>query len=293
MEIRYTVHVSEAQARFEHIGQRAGNFESVLKRWGGFFKARALERADAADGWAPLKESTLKKLQHTRRAKITAQGQIRSSYGGTLERYLKREKAKAELRASLGGTDNPARFSADLNELRRLRSAGAGAVDRDARGRAVNWRGSKAIDRLRKNLVKAEKEKDRILAARQGVHAAGEALAVARGRGDAAGIAKAQAKHDRTAATAGQRLRSHVGGDATKAGGHQMLGRVARSLQWRIDGSKVSAYSKVPWSNIHNEGGTAGRGASEPPRPFLFITDEDRITLSEIVLDHLRGGSGT
>jgi phage gpG-like protein len=53
----------------------------------------------------------------------------------------------------------------------------------------------------------------------------------------------------------------------------------------------VSCFSKVPWSEVHNAGGTAGRGASEPKREFLAILDEDRAVLADIVLSHLRGES--
>lgn len=270
--IRYTVHVSEAQAVFAHIGQRAANFESVLKRWGGYFKDKALKRADAQEGWAPLKESTLKKLRHQRLSKITSQGKVRASYASALERILIRQQRKAEARrqyGALAGSEKAAGIlgstasvrdatrsaSADLQELRRLRTAGAGAVDRDARGRAVTWTGSKAIDKLRKNLVKAEKQKEK---ARQ----------------------------------EGTSTKSTIGGDARKADTHQLLGRVARSLQWTVEGTKVSCYSKIPWSEVHNAGGTAGHGANEPMRAFLLILAADRAKMAEIVLSHLRGESG-
>lgn len=286
MQVRYSVHISEAQARFEHIGQRAANFEGILKRWGGFFKAKALARADSADGWPPLKESTRKKLQHQRTSNITSQGKVRESYATALERHLIRQQRQAEARRQFGdlaGSTGAAKIlssassvraatgagtaSADLQELRRLRTAGAGAVDRDAKGRAVAWRGSPAINRLRKRLVKAEKQ-----------------LAVA----------KLQRAEDRADGEkrAGGYQKVTVGGDRRKADNHQLLGRVARSLQWDIEGSKVSAYSKIPWSEVHNAGGTAGHGAPEPQREFLAIHDDDRIELSDIVLSHLRGESG-
>lgn len=265
--IRYTVHVEAAQARFASIGQRAAGFDSVLKRWGGYFKSKALKRADAAEGWAPLAESTKKRLRHTRTSNITAQATVRASYGSALERYLIRAKRKEEAKrqyGALAGTDRAAAAlagtnsvraatgkgtsSADLQELRRLRTAGAGAVERDAKGRAVKWGGSKAIDRLRKRLVLAEKQK-------------------AKG------------------------MPVTVGGDKRKADGHQLLGRVARSLQWKVEGAKVSCFSKIPWSEVHNAGGGAGNSATEPPREFLAIHDEDRAELSAILLDHLTGGA--
>ena len=32
--------------------------------------------------------------------------------------------------------------------------------------------------------------------------------------------------------------------------------------------------SRVPWSGIHQDGGTAGRGSRIPARPFLWMSEE-------------------
>jgi len=47
-----------------------------------------------------------------------------------------------------------------------------------------------------------------------------------------------------------------------------------RTLVVTVKNGDVVAYSKVPWSGIHQEGGTAGRGAKIPARPFLWLSED-------------------
>ena len=145
--VKFTFDISQPSKRFDAIERRAQQFGPILKRWGGYLRASALKRAEAADGWAPLAESTRKKYEQTRTSSVTSAGNVRKSYAGNLEGYLKKEEKKGSTTAS-----------ADLAELRRLRAGGK--VERGEGGRkAAAWTGSKAVDRLRKRLARAEDQR--------------------------------------------------------------------------------------------------------------------------------------
>ncbi len=47
-----------------------------------------------------------------------------------------------------------------------------------------------------------------------------------------------------------------------------------RALSAVATGSALVVASKVPWAGIHQHGGTAGRGAKIPARPFIYFSDE-------------------
>lgn len=231
--IDYRVNVERPVKQFEAIAERSQEPEKMLKRWGGYLKSAALKRADAAQGWAPLAESTRYRLEHTRTANVTAMGSVRASYARGLEKYLAREEKR--------GSGSAAQ---DLAELRRLRAGGS--VGKIQRGQ--KWSGSKAIDRLRRAVSKAQAQ-------------------------------RAEGK------------RANVGGDKRRSAGHKMLGRVARQLVWAQSGASVSVMSKVPFSAVHNDGGSAGKGASIPKRQFLTIDEKDRIVLAQIAEEHLTEGT--
>ena len=219
---------------FEGIAKRANDTTGLLRRWGGYFRQKAHDRADAAEGWPGLSAATREKLEATRTSSVTVAGEIRKSYGVKLDAYLRLQQVK--------GTPSAA---ADIAELRRLRSGGK--VERDSKGKkAAAWSGSKAIDRLRKRLAKAQDQR-----------------------------------------AAGKRAR--VGGDARKAERHKLLGSVARQIVWNVEGNSVKALSRVPWSGVHNEGGSVGNGATVPQRSFLRIDAEDKAELSKIALEHFTG----
>lgn len=216
------------------IEARAGDPGAILKRWGGYFRAQALRRAASQEGWPPLAESTRKKLQQQRLAKVTSAGKVRASYGSALDRYLARDANKGSAGAA-----------ADLQELRRLRAGGA--VDRAEDGRkAAAWGGSRAIDRLRKQLARAQDQRQK-------------------GK------------------------RATVGGKRRKADKHKLLGQVATAIVWKLEGTSVKAFGRVPFSAVHNDGGSAGHGASEPQRVFLAVDAQDRVVLVDIVRQQLLG----
>lgn len=56
---------------------------------------------------------------------------------------------------------------------------------------------------------------------------------------------------------------------------HRLLGRLPTSLAVKISRGVLQVYSKVPWSGVHNVGGTAGKGSKIPARTFLRLEPED------------------
>lgn len=227
--LRYEIDISMPVALMDGVQKRAQDPGRIFKRWGGYFRAKALRRADAAEGWPPLAESTRKRYEQTRTSAVTTQGKIRKGYGAALESYLRSQVRKG----------NPTAAS-DLAELQRLRAGGS-------LGGAIGPHGG-AVARLRARLARAEQQR-------------------AKGR------------------------RATAGGNRRKSKGHKLLGRVARSIAWQVQGSGVKAFGRVPFSAVHNDGGSAGHGAAEPQRSFLTIEEEDKLVLAEIVQDHLLPGS--
>lgn len=54
----------------------------------------------------------------------------------------------------------------------------------------------------------------------------------------------------------------------------KLLGRLPTAVSYKATGYSVTAESLVKWSLAHQEGGTVGRGARLPARPFLWISDK-------------------
>lgn len=64
--------------------------------------------------------------------------------------------------------------------------------------------------------------------------------------------------------------------------------RAVQVRQMGADG--LVAFSRVPWSAIHQEGGRAGRGSRIPARPFLWLSDGFLSTAEKTIADHVAGG---
>lgn len=67
----------------------------------------------------------------------------------------------------------------------------------------------------------------------------------------------------------------------------RQLGRIADSFKSSIRGGVLTRESEISWAGVHNEGGTVGRGAEVPARPFLFIEDEDLDVLVETLRNRM------
>lgn len=104
---------------------------SVLKRWGGFFRAKAKQRLAGLSG-PDLASSTRERYATTAVGSVTKAGNVRSSYAKNLE---------AQLRKKTGGEMKVA-------ELRRLARGGSTAL-------SISDAQERSIERLRKRLEAA------------------------------------------------------------------------------------------------------------------------------------------
>lgn len=52
------------------------------------------------------------------------------------------------------------------------------------------------------------------------------------------------------------------------------LGKLVQAVTYKASRFGVIAESRVPWSGVHQWGGTVGRGSVIPARPFLWISEK-------------------
>ena len=71
--------------------------------------------------------------------------------------------------------------------------------------------------------------------------------------------------------------------------GAPILGKLVRSLVVEVSGGTMTLTSRtrLKWSEVHNEGGTAGRGSKIPQRQTLVLEEADKVVLAELVTDWL------
>lgn len=216
-------HVEGPMARIRRLITNARNLQPLYKQWGRYLRQEAKERIDAGEGFAPLAESTRKRLQHTRTGAVTAQGKVRQSHAKRLEVQLKQQIRRDKLEEST------------LDDLKDLVRGG-----RQALSMALSDRRAKVLVRLQKQLQKAHEGKP-------------------------------------------------MGGKERQSNNYHILGKLSNSLRAKGTQTEATLESRVPWSRIHNEGGTAGHGAHIPARPFLLITSESKRILAEMAARYLSG----
>lgn len=79
-----------------------------------------------------------------------------------------------------------------------------------------------------------------------------------------------------------------VGGNRRKIQKHKLLGKLAQAFTFDLfDGNKVVISNHVPWSGVHNQGGTVGNNATLPARKFLYFSPGNEARLAEIVEEEL------
>lgn len=64
---------------------------------------------------------------------------------------------------------------------------------------------------------------------------------------------------------------------------HKLLGRLPASIAAKISRHTLQVYSRVPWSGVHNKGGTAGHNSKIPARTFLELRGEDMDVLEQML----------
>lgn len=55
----------------------------------------------------------------------------------------------------------------------------------------------------------------------------------------------------------------------------RLLGKIPQSIVSKVEKGLLTIESTIPWAGVQNEGGTVGRDAEIPARPFLFWDDVD------------------
>lgn len=60
------------------------------------------------------------------------------------------------------------------------------------------------------------------------------------------------------------------------------------TIAYQADAASVTIGSNRIYAPIQQLGGTAGRGAKIPPRPFLGVSEADRAEITAIVAEYLR-----
>lgn len=72
----------------------------------------------------------------------------------------------------------------------------------------------------------------------------------------------------------------------------RLLGRLPTAVSYRVTANAVIAESRIGFSEIHQDGGTAGKGARIPARPFLWISDQLMHTAEDVVTSKLLAAYG-
>jgi phage gpG-like protein len=70
----------------------------------------------------------------------------------------------------------------------------------------------------------------------------------------------------------------------------KLLGKLPIATTYAATSTGIRAYSRVPWSGVHQYGGRVGRGANVPARPFLWISDSLLAKVTAIFSSHVIGG---
>jgi len=227
--------------------------DPVLKEFGVYLRNKAKERFRAeGPGWPQLAASTQERLAHTRTAKVTAFGKVRASSARSLVQRLQRvaSRGRGAARALSLGQKSDKHYTA------LVRAIGAGQRAEEA---------AAAIGKL----ARAGRNLELVGHIRTFVpHREVKRLATALEK--VVGKTQAQLR-------AGQR----------QSATHKLLGKIASSLQARVERGRLVVKSAIPWAGVHNEGGAAGHGAQEPARTFLELEDDD-VTVFDLLLgDHL------
>lgn len=66
-----------------------------------------------------------------------------------------------------------------------------------------------------------------------------------------------------------------------------ILGKLRRAISIEYDNGAIRAVSKIPWSGVHQEGGTVGRGSVIPARPHVYANDAFMDYLVEEIVKHI------
>lgn len=229
---------------------------------------RQIFRAEGP-GWDPRSPATLAKLeaqkaksleQQTDRAvnvmrKKLAREYKRAVRGGDQQTIARRLFIRVEFERIVNGGSAEHSLLEGVTAADRAVLKQRSKITRDLRIASKAGNGDRAT-LLRAQLDRFDQQHDAALLR------AADARLVKSLRGLPVRMARAQAKH-----------------------GGAILGGIGNSISAKVKGGLLTLESKIDWSGVHNDGGTAGHGARIPARPFLYWTDEDWVELEAMAQD--------
>lgn len=166
--------------------------------------------------------------------------------------------------------------SGSMNTLRRKLGAESGRVQRKLEKRAAlmdrSERGQKLLGRAQKSA-----ERQRVIREEFERRAAGIAGPV--DRATAKATKKLGERIGRRQQRAEDKIAAYERGD--------VLGAIASSIGYEVQGSTLTVLSHIPWAGAHNDGATVGHGARLPERKFLEWTPERIAKFGEIVAEYV------
>lgn len=80
------------------------------------------------------------------------------------------------------------------------------------------------------------------------------------------------------------------GAKRARARGRRLLGRLPTSLAVTVTRTRLIVDSRIPWSNIHQTGGRAGKGAQIPRREFLWWSPSLLREVAKSLTEHVGEG---
>lgn len=253
-------HVDGVVRRLEVFGHAASDLREPLARSGGYLRGQAKHRIDQqGPGWKALDEETVRrKMTHAKLQLLEAMFPRRRP--GTTPLL----KAADALAVARGRAESAKTTRARETALARAkqegeklafyqRAFGAPAkVGRRVRGKDGRFESVVDVAALI-SFVQREQRRARL-------H--GEALRAARA------LPQGSAERRRVSRIGAQRYQRSERST-------RLLGGLYDSLHLAVEAKLVKVFSGPRWSGVHNEGGTAGNGATIPERRFLQITSAD------------------
>lgn len=259
MRLTFTVDAGAIVRPFQIVAQNMADLKPALARMGGRVRSRTKRVFDQeGPGWAPLAKSTLARKPNEHWVGFLAKSKSGRSSDTTvrLAKRIANDRAKAD--AFQG---DPKKATVLVNALRR---ASENRRSLDTISQAFGFADT---DRM---ILFAEREQRRAK-----MH--GVALRAAKA------LPKGSEERRRVSRIGQRRYRAEEA--STK-----ILGSLRNSMTIKLKGATAEVFAKPKWAGVHNAGGTAGHGAEEPERRFIWIDPSDlpyfeKILLEEALMD--------
>jgi len=284
MNITLSANLDGLVRKFESLAAAASDPTPALLRCGGLVRAHARRVFEQqGPGWPALSpETQARKITAAEIAFLKTDHHGRSMVGAVLKlaRQIRKGRLAVENARSSKSLDN-----ATAKQFARMAEA----------SRIADQFASRRLSSFGAMVKFAEREK-----ARKAMH--GKALMnagrMSLGDGESYGYRKFTDRHGNEKQTryvqdaSLERRRAGATGKRrylAQGNADRMLGNLDKSLGMHVEGHTVKVYSRARIGGIHNVGGTAGKGAKIPARPFMYIPDGASKVFAQIVVEQLTG----